>query len=80
MKNLHMSASLNANQPTIIHQQAIRESKQLLRQIAQDDPSAIFRGLKKLAKADRQRLEYLKNHAEKWIGINKNNILKFLSI
>jgi hypothetical protein len=68
----------NNNLMTVIHQQAYRKAKMQLRQLAQDDPSAILRGLNALSATDRKALGHVEAEACKWIGINKHNILKFL--
>ena len=72
--------SINQNQMTVIHQQAYRKSKSVLRRLAQDDPSAILRGLASLFPSDRRALGYLAREAHKWREISKQNILKFLTV
>jgi hypothetical protein len=72
--------SIDQNQMTIIHEQASRKAKAICHQLAMDDPSAIFRGLNQLSREDQKALDYLKSKACKWREINKENILKYLSI
>ena len=80
MKTAKLNLSIDQNQMTLIHEQASRKAKAICLQLAMDDPSAIFRGLTQLSREDRQKLGYLKAKACKWKNINKENILKFLSI
>ena len=72
--------SINENAISIIHEEAYRNSKSLLRELAQDDPASILRGMKKLSGEDRRKLKYLEAEAYKWIDISRKNILDFLSI
>jgi len=71
---------INQNQMTIIHEEASRKAKAICHQLAIDDPSAIFRGLRQLSREDQKSLGYLKAKARKWRNINKENILKYLPI
>lgn len=80
MKSKKKNLTVNANQMTVIHEQASRKAKAICHQLAMDDPSAIFRGLSQLSREDRKALGYLKSKACKWRDISKHNVLKFLSI